>query len=662
MKKVLFTLIAILASFAYSFSQHHDFEAVCETGQTLYYKITDEEARTVMLIAPAKEWKGFGKPAGEIILPSHVSYQGKEYSVTAIGDEAFQNCSQLTGSLSIPNTVVSIGFCAFSNCTGFNGTLTLGNDLKSIYSHAFSSCSGFTGSLCFGNNVEWISDAAFMSCSGFTGSLCFGDSLLTIGSLAFFDCSGFDGSLTIPEQVTHIGMDAFHSCNGFRTLNYNAINCNTEYVFSNTNFTTLNIGPNVEVISDYAFYKLSSVTHQLVIPESVIIIGIAAFERCGFTGELVIPESVREIGAGAFSGCSGITGTLHIPNSVSYIDNHAFQGCSGLSGLLTFPSSTHGIGDEVFKNCTGIDSLFIPATLTSIGTNAFAGCNKLESIKVETTNPNYYSANTNALIDWHTNELLLGCKNTVISSDISEIGSYAFYNCVGMEGELKLSPATRTIKKYAFSGCTHISKIICEAETPPTLGEHVFDNVPQTIPLVVPCDSYDAYFYADGWSSFSDIENPYSFNIQVVSSNQDYGTAELTQAPSCDNFGQAIVKASAQPGYDFIYWSENGVQVSTDSIYSFTATNDAILIANFEYNDIDENTSNVFSIYPNPAHKSIIVNSLSSVKEYKIFNASGQILMTGFFNDNQSSIDISNLSAGIYFLKIEEKTARFVIE
>ena len=179
---------------------------------------------------------------------------------------------------------------------------------------------------------------------------------------------------------------------------------------------------------------------------------------------------------------------------------------------------------------------------------------------------------------------------------------------------------------------------------------------------MVPCDSYDAYFYANGWSGFSNIENPYSFNIQVISANQGQGIAELMQAPSCDNFGQAIVKASAQPGYDFVYWSENGVLVSTDSIYSFTATNDAILIANFEYNDIDENTSNVFSIYPNPAHKSIIVNSLSSVKEYKIFNASGQILMTGFFNDNQSSIDISNLSAGIYFLKIEEKTARFVIE
>jgi len=48
------------------------------------------------------------------------------------------------------------------------------------------------------------------------------------------------------------------------------------------------------------------------------------------------------------------------------------------------------------------------------------------------------------------------------------------------------------------------------------------------------------------------------------------------------NHGQAVnLVASASVGYEFVNWTENGVQVSTSSTYSFTATGNRTLVANF---------------------------------------------------------------------------------
>jgi hypothetical protein len=85
-------------------------------------------------------------------------------SVTSIGYEAFEDCTNLT-SITIPDSVTSIGESAFEDCTSLT-SVTIGNGVKSIGNNAFSECRSLT-SITIGNGVTSIGNNAFYNTSLF---------------------------------------------------------------------------------------------------------------------------------------------------------------------------------------------------------------------------------------------------------------------------------------------------------------------------------------------------------------------------------------------------------------------------------------------------------------------------------------------------------------
>ena len=67
------------------------------------------KAKTAKVIA------GSSKYTGDVIIPASVDYNGTTYSVTSIGESAFEDCTGLA-SITIPNSVTSIGEYAFEDC------------------------------------------------------------------------------------------------------------------------------------------------------------------------------------------------------------------------------------------------------------------------------------------------------------------------------------------------------------------------------------------------------------------------------------------------------------------------------------------------------------------------------------------------------------------
>jgi hypothetical protein len=167
--------------------------------------------------------------SGAVVIPSSVTYDGKTYTVTVIGEEAFEDCVNLT-SVSIPESVTEIEDSAFNCCYNLTSP-TLPKALRTIGRAAFFKCFCIT-SLTIPNSVTEIGGAAFVACN-FTSvmipnlvtkidhstflsctrliSVTIPNSVTEIEDSAFSYCF-YLPSLTIPSSVTRIGMWAFHEC------------------------------------------------------------------------------------------------------------------------------------------------------------------------------------------------------------------------------------------------------------------------------------------------------------------------------------------------------------------------------------------------------------------------------------------------------------------
>ncbi|MBR1800452.1 MAG: leucine-rich repeat domain-containing protein [Bacteroidaceae bacterium] len=79
----------------------------------IYYNLSGSEA-TVTYLNNQDNSTAY---SGSVVIPSTISYQNAAYRVTAIGENAFSDCTGLT-QVSIPDGMKSISSGAFYNCTG----------------------------------------------------------------------------------------------------------------------------------------------------------------------------------------------------------------------------------------------------------------------------------------------------------------------------------------------------------------------------------------------------------------------------------------------------------------------------------------------------------------------------------------------------------------
>ena len=171
--------------------------------------------------------------ATTVTIPATVNYGGTDYDVVAIGDDVFENQTSLTDvTFATGSKVESIGMDAFSGCSNLSGSFTIPASMISIGPSAFygTKITGLTFDP--GTQLAAIGELAFLSSSltgSFTipatvtsiGSMAFygtditsvtfetGSQLTTIGSGAFRGCFDLGGSFTIPASVTFIGGNAF---------------------------------------------------------------------------------------------------------------------------------------------------------------------------------------------------------------------------------------------------------------------------------------------------------------------------------------------------------------------------------------------------------------------------------------------------------------------
>ena len=374
---------------------------------------------------------------------SITSFEELEYftSVTSLPNTAFYGCTSLA-SIALPSSVSALGNGSFYNCTNLATMTVYAETPPTVGTNAFKNvptdmvvyvpCGTYEAYHTASTWSEFIIVQQSGSCP-----IVFADAYVKALCVTNWDTNG-DGELSYDEAaaVTDLGQ-----------------------VFKNKSITSFNEFQyfyNLSSIGEYAFGYCSGL-NSIEIPNSVTYIGKWAFIGCSGLVSIEIPNSVIEIDYCAFAGCSSMTSVI-IPNSVTSIGQYTFINCTGLTSV-TIGNSVSTIGGAAFGGCTNLTSIEIPSSVTSIVTNPFSDCSGLEQIIVDSGNTVYDSReNCNAIIKTNTNELVTGCKNTVIPNSVIEINYSAFSGCSGLIS-MTIPNSVTSIGTWAFSNCTGLISI-----------------------------------------------------------------------------------------------------------------------------------------------------------------------------------------------------------
>jgi len=316
-------------------------------------------------------------------------------SVVNIGPAAFQGCEAFTEFI-VPD-VPTIGDNTFNGCKNISKVSFAGTQLTKIGDSAFANCEKavFTGKI--PASVTVIGDKAFSGCKSAT-SIVLPSALTKIGSYAFYECSALK-NMVIPSGVEVLYKYTFARCSSLKSVDLSGVTDEVlpEGLFEECDsLETVTLNNSITTISDRAFRYCSNLgkNGQLLLPSSLVYLGVESFRDCKSISKIVIPSGVATIPSGCFRGCTNLR-DLNL-SKVESVEDYAFADCfsnigtSGSPDLVDdfrLPSTLRFLGQYSFSKCKALQYVIIPENdyLTDIPAGCFASCSYLEYVRIPDT-------------------------------------------------------------------------------------------------------------------------------------------------------------------------------------------------------------------------------------------------------------------------------------
>ena len=434
-------------------------------------------------------------PDGVIDIPDTVTKDNIDYTVTAIGDSAFESFPTPTNvsSVFIPATVRSIGDSAFSYCNALTTvTFAEGSQLKSIGLAAF-----------YGTEQAY---PRFKEIK-------IPDSVDTIGSGAFFYCQDLE-RITLPSALQTLSSVTFYGCAALSEVTFPA---------------------SLKTIESSVFDGCRNLS-EVKLPASLTAIQSSVFHRCSaktvfYDGSLEQWNHITADNDVLGYSCPSLVMDDYTAQFIPVEDDpdHPFPGpppktvtitkYTGKESTVILPSTISSwpvtkIGEDAFQDNTTITSVTIPASVTEIGSNAFAGCTNLTSVNyagdwskltIQSGNPAVEDAAKDAaneqLFDF---EFILNNTAVIVTN----------YRCKGTAADVTIpsrykgKPVT-AINNAAFPNSAVTSVTIPDSVT--SIPDAAFVNCSQLTNISIPNSvTYIGFSAFDGCTSLKSITLPSS--------------------------------------------------------------------------------------------------------------------------------------------------------
>lgn len=259
-------------------------------------------------------------------------------------------------------------------------------------------------------------------------------------------------------------------------------------------------------------------------------------------------------------------------------------------------------------------------------------------------------------VDEHSIELLITSDNdvedTVVSIEDSPQGVTATLDnsniasgvvTLNISGLMSLSNDTYSFKLKAVNGSDEVS-------LHPTFN--IINDSFEGIELIAPENGSDLIknYVRLSWSPPLDSDRVVSYIVEF-SLDEDF-TDLIDVVEDIEGVSllyRGIENRGLVHDIDY-YWRVKAFEKCGESVYS-----DVFVFHTYELSSIEDLDQDYFVIYPNPATNQVVISALSVIKEVKVINMIGQVVMVINPDLSQVLIDISTLASGNYFLRISDE-------
>ena len=428
-------------------------------------------------------------PDGVIDIPDTVTKDNIDYTVTAIGNNAFESLN--VSSVFIPATVTSIGPFAFRFCK-FLATVTFAEDsqLKSIGLGAFYGTEQAYPrfkEIKIPDSVETIGNAAFRYCQNLE-RIALPSALQTLSNVTFYGCTALS-EVTFPASLETIQVGAFGYCRNLSEVELPAsLKTIQSYVFGGCS--------DLKTVSyDGSLEQWNHITAN----NDVLGYSCPSLVTDDYTAQFILVENDLPD---------------HFPKTVTITKY------TGTESTVILPSTISNwpvtkIGEDALKDNTTITSVTIPASVTEIGSNAFAGCTNLTSVKyggdwskltIQSGNPAVQDAANAPLFDFaftpDNTAVIVRYKGTAADvtipsrykgKPVTMIDHAAFYNSVVTS--VTIPDSVTSIRDSAFVFCSQLTNISIPNSVT-AIGSFAFDGCTKLESITLPSSLSTIQSYA----------------------------------------------------------------------------------------------------------------------------------------------------------------------